>query len=64
MKETITKNLKEVIHEIESEMVSLWSTGEVQHVMKVDPEFIDMIMTAVHFDKDHFRALGMEIGEA
>ena len=63
MKE-ITKNLKAVIHEIESDMVAMWSTGDVSHVMKEDPEFVTMIMTAVHFDKDHFRALGMSIGEA
>ena len=45
-------------------MVAMWSTGDVTHVMKEDPEFLTMIMTAVHFDKDHFRALGMSIGEA
>tara|TARA_B100000131_G_scaffold291122_1_gene304429 strand:+ start:394 stop:582 length:189 start_codon:yes stop_codon:yes gene_type:complete len=56
--------LKEVVHSIEMEMISLWSTGEVTHVIKDDPEFITMVMTAVHFDREHFRALGMVIGEA
>ncbi|OUW62752.1 MAG: hypothetical protein CBD58_01230 [bacterium TMED198] len=56
--------LKEVVHSIEMEMVDLWSTGEVTYVMKDDPEFITMIMTAVHFDREHFRGLGMVIGEA
>ncbi len=56
--------IKEVIHSIESEMVRMWSLNEVMKVMDDDPEFINMIMTAVHFDREHYRALGMEIGEA
>tara|TARA_B100000287_G_C20175009_1_gene599865 strand:+ start:85 stop:264 length:180 start_codon:yes stop_codon:yes gene_type:complete len=58
------KELKEVVHSIEMEMIQMWTTGEVAHVMKKDPEFISMVMTAVHFDREHFRALGMMIGEA
>jgi hypothetical protein len=58
------KKINEVIHSIESEMVRMWSLNEVMKVMDDDPEFINMIMTAVHFDREHYRALGMEIGEA
>tara|TARA_R100000152_G_C6633225_1_gene80146 strand:- start:367 stop:546 length:180 start_codon:yes stop_codon:yes gene_type:complete len=58
------KELKDVVHSIEMEMIQMWSSGEVTHIMKKDPEFISMVMTAVHFDKEHFRALGMMIGEA
>ena len=58
------KELKDVVHSIEMEMIQMWSSGEVTHIMKKDPEFINMVMTAVHFDKEHFRALGMMIGEA
>ena len=58
------KELKDVVHSIEMEMIQMWSSGEVTHIMKKDPEFISMVMTAVHFDKEHFRALGMVIGEA
>ena len=56
--------IKEVIHSIETEMVQMWASNEITHVMKDDPEFITMIMTAVHFDREHYRALGMVIGEA
>ncbi len=58
------KQIQDIIHNIEKEMVDLWSTGEVTHVINEDPEFITMIMTAVQFDKEHFRAMGMTIGEA
>ena len=58
------KELKEVVHSIEMEMIQMWSSGEVTHIIKKDPEFISMVMTAVHFDREHFRALGMVIGEA
>ncbi len=58
------KEIQNIIHSIEMEMVEMWCTGEVTHVMKKDPEFITMIMTAVMFDKDHFRALGLVVGEA
>ena len=58
------KELKDVVHSIEMEMIQMWSSGEVTHIIKKDPEFISMVMTAVHFDREHFRALGMVIGEA
>ena len=58
------KELKDVVHSIEMEMIQMWSSGEVTHIIKKDPEFINMVMTAVHFDREHFRALGMVIGEA
>jgi len=56
--------LNNIIHSIETEMIGMWTSGDVKHVMKEDPEFITMIMTALMFDKDHFRAMGLEIGEA
>ena len=45
-------------------MVQMWSLGEAEFVLKNDPEYMTMILTAVHYEKDHFRALGMVIGEA
>ena len=58
------KQLTDIVNDIEREMVTLWSTGEVTHIMKRDSEFITMIMTAIMFDKEHFRAMGLEIGES
>ena len=40
------------------------SLDEATYVLKNDPEYMTMILTAVHYEKDHFRALGMVIGEA
>ena len=58
------KQLTDIVNDIEREMVTLWSTGEITKVMKNDTEFVNMIMTAIMFDKEHFRAMGLEIGES
>jgi|TARA_B100000287_G_scaffold208138_1_gene196452 hypothetical protein len=56
--------IHEIINDIESEMVKMWSLDEATYVLKNDPEYMTMILTAVHYEKEHFRALGMVIGEA
>ena len=58
------EKIQDIIHDIESQMVQMWSLGEAEFVLKNDPEYMTMIRTAVHYEKDHFRALGMVIGEA
>ena len=58
------QHISEVIDKIESEMVSMWLQGETPYVMEKDEEYIVLVLTAVFFEKEHFRALGMEIGEA
>ena len=57
-------HISEVIDKIESEMVRMWAMDEAVYVMKKDPGYIAMVLTAVYYEKDHFRALGMEVGEA
>jgi hypothetical protein len=57
-------NLQDIIHDIETEMVKMWALNEATHVLKDDPEYIVMILTAVFYEKDHFRAMGMVVGEA
>ena len=56
--------VKELIETIESEMVAMWALGEVPGVIKHDPDFISMILQAVYVDMEHYRALGMIIGES
>ena len=56
--------LTDIVNDIEREMVTLWSTGEITKVMKNDTEFVNMIMTAIMCDKPHFRAIGLSIGES
>ena len=58
------KQLTDIVNDIERERVTLWSTGEITKVMKNDTEFVNMIMTAIMFDKPHFRAMGLSIGES
>ena len=58
------EKIQYIIHDIELQMVQMWSLDEATYVLKNDPEYMTMILTAVHYEKDHFRALGMVIGEA
>ena len=58
------KHISEVIHEIESEMISMWSLGEAVGVMERDEEYIAIVLTAVFYEKEHFQAKGMVVGEA
>ena len=62
MKESL--HIQDVIEEIETEMVKMWACDEATYVMEHDPEYIVMVLTAVFYEKEHFRALGMEVGEA
>jgi len=58
------KHISEVIQEIEAEMVTMWSLGETLGVMAKDEEYIKLVLTAVFFERAHFEALGMIVGEA
>ena len=58
------QHISEVIEEIESEMVRMWALGEAPHVIEKDEEYIVLVLTAVFFEREHFTALGMVIGEA
>ena len=58
------KHISEVIHEIEAEMVTMWSLGEASNVMEQDEEYIELVLTAVFFEREHFQMMGLVIGEA
>ena len=58
------QHISEVIHDIEKQMVSMWLLDQTAYVMEQDPEYVTVIMTAMFYEKEHFKALGMEIGEA
>ncbi|OUV71426.1 MAG: hypothetical protein CBC83_07910 [Flavobacteriales bacterium TMED123] len=57
-------NLKDIINDIESEMVKMWSLNEAAHVLEDDESYIQMILTAVFYEIEHFRQMGMIVGEA
>jgi hypothetical protein len=58
------KHISEVIHELEADMVTMWSLGETPNVMEKDEEYIELVLTAVFFEREHFQMMGMVIGEA
>jgi len=58
------KDMERIIETMESEMVTMWSLDEATHMLKVDPEYIKVIIRAIFYEREHFRALGMVIGEA
>ena len=58
------KHISEVIHEIELEMITMWSLGDASLVMEKDEEYIELVLTAVYFEKRRFETMGLVIGEA
>ena len=59
-----TEEMYKVISDIEKEMVEMWSTGEATQVLNTDPALIKIMLVAVFYERNHFRELGMEVGEA
>ena len=58
------KHISEVIEQIEAEMITMWLLGEAPSVMEKDEEYIELVLTAVFFEREHFQMMGLVIGEA
>ena len=58
------KNIAKLVQEMEQDMCNCYHTGEILHLLKVDPEFVRVSLSAVMSDREHFTALGLVIGEA
>jgi len=58
------KDFEEIVYNIESEMVSMWLTGEAPSVLERDPDFVKLIMIAVFHEREHFKKMGLIVGEA
>tara|TARA_B110000977_G_C10754722_1_gene368274 strand:+ start:151 stop:330 length:180 start_codon:yes stop_codon:yes gene_type:complete len=58
------KDFEQIVDSIEAEMVSMWLTGKAPSVLKKDPDYIKLIMVAVYHEREHFKRLGMIVGEA
>ena len=43
------EKIQDIIHDIESQMVQMWSLGEAEFVLKNDTEYMTMILTAVNY---------------
>ena len=58
------KDYEKIVHDIEAEMVSMWLTGEAPDVLAKDPAFIKLIIIAVYHEREHFKRMGLIVGEA
>jgi hypothetical protein len=58
------RNIHDLVEHLEYDLVSLYYTGEILEWLEKDLEYVAMSLTAVMMDKDHFTAMGMQIGEA
>ena len=58
------KNIAKLITDMEQDMCNCYHNGEIIHLLKVDPDFVLAAVSAVMSDKEHFRALGLIVGEA
>ena len=58
------KNIAKLITDMEQDMCNCYLNGEIVHLLKADPDFVYAAIGAVMSDKEHFRALGLIVGEA
>ena len=45
----------DVIEIIEQEMISMWATGEIPHLLKNDPEFVKVITEGIYMEKSFWK---------
>tara|TARA_R110000851_G_scaffold179805_1_gene326964 strand:- start:255 stop:455 length:201 start_codon:yes stop_codon:yes gene_type:complete len=66
MKKPLPKanRMMDLIQTLEYDLTLLYHTGEIVEWLEKDIEYVEMTLTAVIMDKQHFLALGMIIGEA
>jgi len=48
---------------IEQEMVSMWLHGEIEHILKEDEEFVNVITSAIMLERGYWSKY-MPVGEA
>ena len=49
---------------MEQNMCELYATNEILEMLKQDEDYVEVSLAAVMSDKEHFRALGLIVGEA
>jgi hypothetical protein len=62
----IPQGLKEgFIDELESDMKLMWELGDTLKVLEDDPEYIEVVMTAIFYERHYWiKHMGLTIGEA
>tara|TARA_B100000287_G_scaffold35408_1_gene32625 strand:+ start:347 stop:541 length:195 start_codon:yes stop_codon:yes gene_type:complete len=48
---------------IEQEMVAMWLHGEIEHILKEDEEFVNVITSAIMLERSYWSKY-MPVGEA
>jgi hypothetical protein len=56
----ITNDMMELM---EQEMLLMWQSGEAKHILKDDPGFIKVILSAIFYQKQYWKAMGLTFGE-
>jgi|TARA_R110000796_G_scaffold210044_1_gene326300 hypothetical protein len=60
-------DIDNLIEKIESDMISMWfqtEAGDILNMIEDDPEYINTMMKAMFYERDHYESLGMVIGES
>ena len=58
------QDILKLIEDMEQNMCELYATNEILDVLKQDEGYVEVSLAAVMSDKEHFRALGLIVGEA
>ena len=58
------QDILKLIEDMEQNMCELYATNEILDVLKQDEDYVEVSLAAVMSDKEHFRALGLIVGEA
>jgi hypothetical protein len=48
---------------MEQEMLFMWQSGEAKHILKNDPRFIEVVLSAIFYQKGYWKEMGLEYGE-
>ena len=57
-------DIYKLIEDMEQNMCELYATNEILDVLKQDEDYVEVALAAVMSDKEHYRALGLIVGEA
>jgi len=57
-------DIYKLIEDMEQNMCELYVTNEILEILKQDEDYVEVSLAAVMSDKEHFRALGLIVGEA
>ena len=63
---SIPQELKpEFIEQLEADMKLMWELGDTPEVLRDDPEYVEIIMTAIFYERHYWiQQVGLTIGEA